>query len=178
MKYYIIGFMKKKYKYIILPPDGFHRTATDTLCNARKFLIEIIDNVKKIKKPEEEYIIKHRGNESYEIYNIIENSALGYGTFIEYCDQNSIVIGPCGTAFFEAIINNISYYSYDFTKAYEKNKMIFNNFSDSVYVADNPKTIFNNIKEKKIYKNGFSKKQIFFEKSTSIKKIITNILDA
>ena len=70
------------------------------------------------------YLIKYRDKSQFLAFPTSHASEIGYGTLMNYCDENSIVIGHPGSAMIECLRNNISFYSYfDYEKCRHKSSI-------------------------------------------------------
>ena len=163
--------MKKKYDYIVLPPDSFYTSFYDLL-NVKK---EKFDRIcKKIlslsQSRNKSLIIKYRGDNQCFFYHPITEHAVGYGSFVKYCHSDSVIIGPVGSAFIEALESNLLYFPYDLDDPYMV-KAIEHFF----FIAKNEQELLNYILERKIKKKNLS--EVLFSDSQTLKEIVSSIIN-
>jgi hypothetical protein len=169
--------MKKKYDLIILPPDSIHLSVRNSVYDMNFFFNEIVNAVLTEYK-DFEYIIKYRGEQQRKNFQISCSSiAVGYGNFIDYCKQDSIIVGPLGTACLEALDNGLKYFSYnDQLYSLNTNCSVYEHLQKILFSASNVNELISNIRQNNIYREGFSVREIFFNDALKLEEIIRLIL--
>lgn len=171
--------MIEKFDYILLPPEAFHLNLKDTLSFSRKWLTNVSHAILKIKKKNQVFLIKYRSDLQKKHFPIEGVNIVGCGTFIDYCHQGTIVIGPPGTACIEALLNDIKYYTYDYAQLFSSsnpNKASFNRLTEILYTAKNTNELLDNIHNKHIYRVGYSKKNLLHKNGSYLYEIVNCIL--
>ena len=170
--------MNKKFDYILLPPDGFHRTFDDLLSKSFQMFLNLEKKINKLSKENKKsFIIKYRTKRQRENFSCYSNYAISYGKLLNYCHEQTIVIGPCGTAMLEVLHKKIQYYPFDFFQVYKKNRMIINNFTSVLNVAKSSNELLFNIKKKILFKPGFTIDNLILSNGVSLDKIVKKILN-
>ena len=88
------------------------------------------------------------------------NVFAGYGDLHNFFNDIDMVVGPISSATVECALANIDYYSFQDFSIYDNNPNIFQSIKNVIEIATKKEELVINIKEQKIYKNGFSVKSL------------------
>ena len=152
---------------------------SNLISDGRKSLQEAIEVVNTLLKDGEDYLIKYRDPGEYKKYpsigNIISNS--GQGKLLDYCKPETIVIGNPGSSMMECLNNDINFYSFSNYEKHIANPSFNNNTIDLLHVAKNKAELIYNIQNNRIYKDGFSKNDLFHHDGIYLNEIVSLILN-
>jgi hypothetical protein len=165
--------MKNIYNYIILPPEELNMSLDMPMHKERAWFKSLVDCIFKLKDKNETCLIKFKYNAQRKIFSEFSND--NECNFLNYCDQNTIIIGQPGSACIEALIGDLSYFPYSLS-CNNYNKAVFNKLSDVLYIANNAEDIVKNLARKRIYRPGFSKKDLLHNEGMYLNQIIESIL--
>jgi hypothetical protein len=169
--------MKKKFDFILLPPDGFHESFNDLISNSRKNFNLVENKLQKICLANKKtFLIKYRTINQKLNFPCSNNHEVSYGKLLNYCNANTKVIGPVATAMLETLTNNISYYPYEFIKINEHNRMILKNYTEILHIANSTSELFRNLDENRIFKDNNSVDSLLLPDGRKLNDIIINIL--
>ncbi len=172
--------MYQKFDFIILPPDGMHLTLRDRLCDARLMLQSITEAIEAIMERDASLLIKYRSKNHFKNFQYGKNTIIGYGTLLDYCKQSTTVVGMPGSATIECLMNDIAFYSYcifldDIEMATNRCFLGFK-IQRALHIAKSAPEVLNNIQNRRIYKKGFSNKDLLYEEGISLQEIVDKIL--
>ena len=172
--------LMKKYKFIILPPNGFHFTMNDRLSDARHFVADAVDVVNSFRQPGESLVIKYRSHNETKNYPTEQSVLVGYGQLLDLCSEESVVIGNPGSATWECLLNGISFYSiWNINRCKASgyfSQQAITGLSNMLYIANNKNELLDNLKQRKIYKPGKSLSDLSVSKTLRLTEIIDMIL--
>ena len=166
----------KNYPYIILPPDAFHLTIKDLIYDERQLFISIIDMVNQVMAPIDNILVKYRTENQKKNFPCNSTSTVGYGKLLDYCGEKTRVIGPLGSAAIECLSRDIPYYAYQLNNSIQSNRAIYNMLSEALYVADCAGKLMDHLKNNKIYRHGYSKRDLLHENGLYLHQIVELIL--
>jgi hypothetical protein len=169
--------LKKKYKYIILPPENFHTTMSDLIIDNVIMIYRIIDILNNFTNCKSEYLIKYRSYEQLAMYPSKNNVEVGYGELLDYCQKDSIVIGYPGSAMIECLKNNVRFFSFNDFEKKSKNPNINTLLTKAIYIAKNEEELLDNILNNKIFKPGYSVKDLLYSDGMSLCEMVSYILN-
>ncbi len=169
--------MIKKYKYIILPPELFHKSMSDLIIDNAKVIDRIIGVIDNITNCKNECLIKYRSYEQLAMYPSKNNNEVGYGELLDYCKEDSIVIGYPGSAMIECLNNNIRFFSFHDFEKQSKNSDINTLLTQAIYVAKNEEELLDNIVNNKIFKSGYSNSDLLYSNGMTLCEMVAYILN-
>ncbi len=168
------------YDFIILPPEGFNFYLSWPLHKLRQRFKSLIYMVTKYKKQEQTLLIKYRAKKQKkfypvnDVYNALDDKV---GSFLEYCHDKTIVIGPSGSACIEALKSNIRYFSYEISPYPNNNNAYYSKLNSVLFVAKNNKEIIENINSNRIYREGASINDLLHTDGLYLEEIVKFILN-
>jgi hypothetical protein len=169
----------KKYNFIILPPEGFYISIDWPFYRLRIWFQSLVSLIEQYKENDKTLLIKYRSKNQgafFPIKNIDSVNEESYGSFLKYCNKNTIVIGPLGSACIEALLKNIKYYAYDPTPSPNKNKAYCGKLNQLLYTAIDKNELFDNLKNNKIYKHNYSKDDLLYSDGIYLDQIVELII--
>ena len=167
----------KKYRIIILPPDTHQFTIKDRLCDENLFFNQIVNFFFNNEMFKENILIKYRTNAQKNkfpndpVENIIE------GKILDFCNKDSVVIGPVNSATIECLTAEINYFCYRYDPGFDKNLSHTYTLDRILYVANNIHEIKENFDQCKIYKENFSMSNLIYKDGLRLKEIVQIILN-
>jgi hypothetical protein len=162
--------MNQKYDYIILPPDSFHTNFNDLLSGKEKAFKDICNEILSLSEAEHKtFLVKYRASKQLCFYPFTGNQEVGYGSFLDYCNKESIIIGPIGSAFIEALGNNLLFFPYDLDNTRANNPL-----EEYFYISKNRGELLNNITACRVRKK--RTKEILFSNAQSLESIVSSIM--
>tara|TARA_B110000483_G_scaffold243518_1_gene333797 strand:+ start:6059 stop:6574 length:516 start_codon:yes stop_codon:yes gene_type:complete len=166
----------KKYKIIILPPDTHQFTIKDRLCDENLFFNQIINFYFKNEIFKENILIKYRTNAQKNKFpnELIEN--VNEGKLLDFCNEDSIVIGPVNSATIECLNAKIDYFCYRYDPGFDKNLSHTYTLDKILYVANNINQIVENFNQQKIFKDNFSINDLIYKDGLRLNEIVNKIL--
>ena len=150
---------------------------SNLIVDDRKTIEDIVYVVNKIKSEKENYLIKYRTLSQFQIYPTEYVKEIGYGTLINFCNKNSIVIGHPGSAMIECLSNDIKFFSYCDYEKYTLNSSMNKLVMKYLYIAKNKEELLDNISHKKIYRPGYSKVDLLYKDGKYLNEIVSGILN-
>ena len=167
----------KNFKVIILPPDTHQFTIRDRLCDENSFFNEIVNFFCKKKKFNKKILIKYRSKAQKNKFpnNFIEHAE--QGKLLDFCNENTSVIGPVNSATIECLTSKIDYFCYRYDPELNKNLAHTYTLDKMLHVANNIGDIERNFEEKKIFKDNFTKNDLVHTNGLKLNKIIEEILN-
>ena len=172
--------MTEKYKYIILPPDAFHITLTDTIAAARNFIPITLEVIEKIRQPGENVLVKYRTESQRKLFPTKVDSQVGYGNLLDYCDPSTVVVGRPGSATWECLLNNISFYAFWDMQRYSNNLFVSSDalfrLSHVLKIAQTQEELCYNLIHGAIYQAGRSKLDLIHSPGFGLSEIVATIL--
>lgn len=168
--------LHKNYKYIILAPEMLHRATASLYVEERKRLKDVEHVVNKVKLNKDDYLIKYRDKSQFLAFPTSHASEIGYGTLMNYCDENSIVIGFPGSAMIECLMNNISFYSYFDYEKFSHKSTVNLLLLKCLFIAKNKEELLENILCNNILKPGYKKEDLLFNDGKYLNEIVASIL--
>ncbi len=172
--------MKKKYNFVLLPPEGFHISLDWPLYKLRIWFQSVVSIIDQYKDQDQICLIKYRSKNQNLFFPINTSDSVvddSCGSFLEYCNQETIVIGPLGSACIEALKNNVRYYSYDPLPCPSENKAYFNQLNQLLYTAQDKDELLENLKKEQIYRYGYSKCNLLYKDGMYLNQIVKLILN-
>jgi len=169
--------LKKKYKYIILPPETFHQTMSDLIIDSAKTIDRITSVINKVTNFKNECLIKYRSYEQLAMYPSKNNIEVGYGELLSYCEKDSIVIGYPGSAMIECLKSDIRFFSFHDFEKQSKNQNINTLIIRALHVAKNEEELLDNILNNKIFKPGYSVEDLLYSDGMNLCEIVSYILN-
>ena len=154
--------MIEKFDFIILP-RGFHEDLDDLISKNSQWFKSLANAIENYKLSTQTILAKYQVSKLKASNPVNCKSIVGYGTFLDYCSKDTIIVGPPGSACIEALSNDLSYYTYITTEDPHPNKSNYNGLREMLFVASTVGEVIDNIKNKNIYKPGFSKKDVLYE---------------
>jgi len=166
----------KKYRIIILPPDTHQFTIKDRLCDENLFFNQIVNFFFKNEMFKENILIKYRTNAQKNKFpnDLVEN--IIEGKILDFCNKDSVVIGPVNSATIECLTAEINYFCYRYDPGFDKNLSHTYTLDNILYVAKDINQMMENFEKKKIFKNSYSAKDLTHEDGKELKKIVEQIL--
>ena len=173
--------MIEKYKFIILPPDGYQTTMFDRFVEARHYIQTVFDVAIKIGVPKENILVKYRTAHQKNNFPTDQKSIVGYGSLLDYCSTNTIVIGGPGSGMVECLTNEIRYFLYWNFRLYQHNRFLsatsLSKLIETFYIATSVKELHDNILHNKIFKPNFSNKNLLHNDAQTLAQIVVQILN-
>jgi hypothetical protein len=166
----------EKFDFIILP-RGFHEDLDDLISKNSQWFQSLADAIENYKLSTQTILAKYQVSKLKNSNPVNCTTVVGYGTFLNYCSKDTIIVGPPGSACIEALLNDLSYYTYITTEDPHPNKGYYNGLREMLFVASTVDEVIDNIKNKNIYKSGFSKKDVLYENGKSLHEIVEIILN-
>jgi len=155
-------------------------TMRDRLVDARRYIQDMFDVVHRIKRPEDRVVVKYRGMNQQLNFPYDGENRVGYGTLLDLCDRDTIVIGPPGSAALECLLNDIRFYVFQDFGLYEANKYgdkeAVERLLSIIHVASNKDELFENIIYTRIYKPGHSKRNLIHQDGMHLNEVVEEIL--
>jgi len=166
----------KKFNTIILPPDTHQFTIKDRLYDENHFFNQIVDFFFKIKKQDQNILIKYRGKAHKNKFpnNLVETAEKG--RLLDFCDENCNIIGPVNSATIECLQFGFNYFCYRYDPGLYKNLSHTYTLDNILYVAKDINQMMENFEKKKIFKNSYSVKDLTHEDGKELNKIVEQIL--
>lgn len=165
-----------KYKYIILAPEVFHLSVSDLISDGRKEMEDIVQVVNKVNLNKDECLIKYRTLQQFKMFPTKHKYKIGYGTLLDYCTKDSIVIGYPGSAMVECLNNGISFFSYYNYEKYTLNPNMNKLLIQPLYIAKNKEELLDNILHKRIFRSRYSKDDLINNNGDFLHEAVSNIL--
>jgi predicted glycosyltransferase len=169
--------LSKKYNYIVLAPEIFHSSMTNLIAHDRDIFKDTINVVKKTKLAKEDFLVKYRTRSQYKIFPTDEIKEIGYGNLIDFCYQKTIVIGYPGSAMIECFTNNITFFPFCDLNKFILNSSVNKLLNNFLYIATNEEELLDNIKQNKVFRDGYSKEDILHKDAKYLNEIVKNILN-
>ena len=135
----------------------------DRVYDRSQLFLSIIDVIDKKKLTGETILVKYRTEKQKLYFPNNNTSIVGYGKLLDYCSERTKVIGPLGSAAIECLYHNIPYYAYISKFDTKLNSSIYNKLFDALCVANCTEEIAYNLKNKKIYRQGYSKQDLLHQ---------------
>ena len=164
-----------KYDYILLPPDGFHQCFEDLLSESYRRFNEMENLLFSFSKGKN-FVIKYRTEHQRYNYPTSKQSITSYGDLTSICHDNTRVIGPIGSSTIQVLGKNIEYYPYDFFKAFSSNRMIHNDYSKVLFIANNARELEINLIKRNIFKKNYNFEDLTNIDGSSLKEIVDSII--
>jgi len=167
-----------KFDCIILPPDIFHTNFQDLFYKSLNNFKKIERTVLKVTKiSKKDLIVKYRTNFQKENYPTTSNYSVGYGKLLDLCHDQTIVVGPCGTAMLQILKNNLKYFPYNFCNSeFSDSRIKQNKFDSIIYIADNISTLSKNLRNNRIYKKNYNINDLIFLDGISLNDMVNQII--
>jgi len=167
----------KKFNTIILPPDTHQFTIKDRLYDENYLFNQIVDFFFKIKKPNENILIKYRekGHKNKFPNNLVETAEKG--RLLDYCDKNCNIIGPVNSATIECLQFGLKYFCYRYDPGLHKNLSHVYTLDNILHVANDLNKIKKNFEKKKIFKDNYSISDLTHKDGKNLDKIVEEILN-
>ena len=124
----------------------------------------------------ENILIKYRTNAQKNKFpnDLVEN--IIEGKILDFCNKDSVVIGPVNSATIECLTAEINYFCYRYDPGFDKNLSHTYTLDNILYVAKDINQMMENFEKKKIFKNSYSAKDLTHEDGKELKKIVEQIL--
>lgn len=172
--------MTEEYKYIILPPDGFHMTMRDTIADAREYIPAALEVIEKIRQPGESVLIKYRTENQRRLFPTRVHARVGYGNLLDLCGPDTVVVGRPGSATWECLLNDISFYAFWDMWSYCNNRFTnrgaLTRLSNILKVARTPQELHSNLSHGEIYQAGRSKLDLLHSTGVGLPDIVSAVL--
>jgi hypothetical protein len=173
----LAGLSKKKYKFIVLAPEMQHFSLSSLIVETRKTIQDIEYVICKLIKKNEEYLIKYRDEFQVLMYPSNHQKKIGYGNLMKFCNSDTIVIGHPGSAMIECINNGINFYPYFDYDKFIQNSTLNTKLLEGMHISRNKQELLDNLLSNKVFKDGFSKEDLFFKNGKYLFEIVSQILD-
>lgn len=155
-------------------------TLRDRLVEARRYVQDMHDVVSHFKKPGEQIVVKYRTENQRRNFPCDYESRVGYGTLLDLCTEQTVVIGPPGSALLECLSNGVRFYSFWDYDSYIRNRYLsiqsLNRLSEVVYIAKSKEELLDNLHYQRIYKPGRSKTDLLHQDGMRLKEIVSKII--
>lgn len=172
--------MKEKFEFIVLPPDAYHMTLRDRLADARNDIQEALDVINAIRRPEDKVIVKYRVENQRKLFPTAAETRVGYGALLDLCRPDTIVVGKPGSATWECLLNDISFYTFWDLRRYQSsqyyNQKAISRLSRVLQIAKTGEELLANIRQGAIYQPGRSKSDLIHGNGMPLADIISAIL--
>lgn len=167
----------KKYRIIILPPDTHQFTIKDRLCDENLFFNQIVNFFFQNEMFKENILIKYRTNAQKNKFpnDLVEN--IIEGKILDFCNKDSVVIGPVNSATIECLTAEINYFCYRYDPGFDKNLSHVYTLDNILYVANDLNQIKENFEKKKIFKDNYSISDLIHKDGKNLDKIVGEILN-
>ena len=160
-----------------MPPERCHITMSDLIIDNVTMTNRIIDMVNNLTNCKSEYLVKYRSYEQLAMFPSKNNFEVGYGDLLDYCQKDSIVIGYPGSAMIECLTSNIKFFSFNDFEKTSKNQNINILLTKAIYIAKNEEELLDNILNNKIFKLGYSVKDLLYLDGISLCEMVSYILN-
>lgn len=173
--------LREEFKYVILPPDGFHLTLRDTITNARNLVPGLLEVIKRIQRPGERILVKYRTENQRKMFPTTAQSLVGYGTLLDLCGPGTIVVGKPGSATWECLLNNINFFAF-----WNMQQNCGNRFTSSaalvslsavLKIARTNEELYDNLCHGTTYQPGKSKLDLINLNGMRLSEIVSTILE-
>jgi hypothetical protein len=173
--------MKKTiYNFVILPPETYLLSLDWPLYKFKVWFQSIVSGIDEFNDQNHNCLIKYRSLNQKLFFPVDTNNAVldeDSGSFLKYCNQDTIIVGPLGSACVEALRSNMRYFSYDPLPRPSQNKAYFNQLNEMLYTANDKAELLNNINKNQIFRKGFSKINLLYEDGIDLNQIVKQILE-
>lgn len=156
-----------------------HLSMSNLISDGRKAVSDMLAVVEKLIKVDEEYLIKYRSIGDYKKHPSSGNieTQSGQGKLLDYCNSNTIIIGYPGSAMLECLKNDLNFFSFSYYENHLSNPSFNSLTSKLLYIATDQDELLKNIINKRIYKEGFSKTDLFRSDAKYLEEIVSLILN-
>jgi hypothetical protein len=154
----------------------------DRIVDSRKYFTQIVDAIYQYKTVNDGLIVKYREHAQWQAFPCACETIIGgKKSILDLCDNNTLVIGPPGSALLECLLNDVPFYTYWNYELYKGNQFLNQKSIDSMmrifYIAKNTEELTFNINNSKIYKNDHSKKDLIYYDGLRLNEIVKIILE-
>ena len=152
-------------------------TLNDRMADAQQVIPTIVEVVERVKKPGDKVLVKYRVDKQYLMFPYDGESIVGYGKLLDYCSADTIVIGFPGSAAVECLLNDVRFYAFWDYRRYQANKYLW--FDPEIfflYVARTKEELYENIVSQRMYRSGYSKRDLLHEDGMYLHEIVSVIL--
>lgn len=154
----------------------------DKIVDSRRFFNEICLAISMHKKINDSLVIKYREASQVLVFPCsCETIVGGKKGVLDLCDEDTIVIGPPGSALLECQLHEVPFYSYWRYESYKDNQFLssksVDNLQSIIYIAKNNIELIFNMANSKIYKDGYSKSDLIYGNGLRLNEVVKTILE-